>query len=255
MTARLTVALLLGALAAGTYAHAACTPLDPTGEDTGCLPSGRQELQCERFVNKRTIIATTCVLKCHEKKAVNGFRNRPFDEEACENVCQSKFTDSLGLLKAGSCPACITQNQQNLFPSFEAAADGFNGSIFCDPSGPAFGGDEGGFVPGQVDVLKCELKFNRNVAKLVKCLGLKCHRHWVDFSFRGHPPFNEEACEETDPAGSCAARFAAANARLAGCPPCLSAAAQTAMFSTVEQAIDQRLGLAYCGSPSGAFVE
>ncbi len=255
MAARLTLALLLGALAAARV-HAVCTPLDPTGEDTGCLPSGRLELQCERFVNKRTIIATTCVLKCHEKYVVNVVRNRPFDEEACEQACASTFSASLGILKPGICPACITQNQQNLFPSFEAAADSFNGAIFCDPSGPPFAGDEGGFVPTQVDVLKCELKFNRNVEKLVKCIGLKCHRHWVDFSFRGHPPFNETACEETDPAASCAARFAAANARLpVGCPPCLSAAAQSAVFSAVEQAIDQRLGLAYCGSPSGAFVE
>ncbi|HLK11450.1 MAG TPA: hypothetical protein VKW76_08715 [Candidatus Binatia bacterium] len=262
MTGRLTVALLLAAIATAQV-RAACTPLDPTGEDTGCLPSGPLELKCERFVNKQTILASDCILKCHEKKVAAAVRNRPFDEEACEDTavpsCRSKFSHAVSLLNPDNCPLCLTQNASNIFPAFESVAESLTPMIFCDPTGIPFDADDGNgaTIPTLTEHRVCELKFNRNVEKLIKCIGLQCHRHWVDSEFQRDPSqiINETACEETDPLGSCAARFAASNALLHACPPCLGQAQQTAVFNAVEQAYDQRLGIAYCGSPSGAFVE
>ncbi len=243
--------ILFTAVCAGPVS--AGTPLDPTGKLTGFVPPSKGVVKCERYMNKRVTVASNCVLKCHIKKNDALLKNHPFDDDLCEDTaaasCKAKYDRSLGALDQSLCPLCLNlPAQQGLYAEYRNFEEAINASIYCDDTNSVpFGDDDTGFASLQRDISKCEDSFARNVAKLIKCLNLKCHRNLAEDIFFGKPQFDNFACEETDPVHSCEARFLADTADLAGCPPCLDAAHRAQAFATIQQGLDSRNGLVYCG--------
>ena len=67
----------------------------------------------------------------------------------------------------------------------------------------------------------------------------------------------EDNCEKANDGKSCLAKYASATAKTlskGGCPSCLAGNVPV-IASTAETALDGNAGLAYCASPSGAFVD
>src|SRR5262247_3868571 len=82
-----------------------------------------------------------------------------------------------------------------------------------------FGGDDGGFVPPNKTVARCEEKVARLLARDAACLD-RCTFRAVRATFFRAAPFTDEPCED-----ACGVAFvAAANALLAKniCPPCIT---------------------------------
>ena len=245
--------LALGLFAAiGASSATSAVPLDPGGPVTGFVPPAKGMLKCERYINKRVTLASQCTLKCHVKKADMIAKDLPFDDDFCEDTsprsCQAKYNESLGLQNQSLCPSCLdVPTEQSLYSEYRDVAEMLNAEIYCDDTESVpFGDDDTGFVSLNHDISKCEDNFARNVFKLIKCLNLRCHRNFVDDLFFGTPPFNNAACEDTDPIQSCQARFEAANLKIVGCPPCLDAAHRAQVFLDIQQALDSRNGLVYC---------
>lgn len=256
MTGRLLAGLLIGAVSLSTAS--AGTPLDPTGGHTGFIPIGRNALRCERFINKRSAMVTFCTMLCHFHHVARAFRGLAFDENACEetlpNSCRVKFEKSLTLVQPGICPACMQPPQQEaVYGPFKAIAETVAGMTYCAPGTP-FSSTNAGLVPSQIDTLKCEQGVAKNASKAVKCLALRCHRTLADTVFQGGE-FDVANCEDTAQPGSCLARYREQNARLTACPPCLDEAQRDAIFYAIKNELDTKLGMAYCDSPSGAFVD
>jgi len=245
-----TVALAC-AIAAGSGAALAQVPLDPTGEITGYVPPSKGVLKCERYMNKRAHLASLCVTKCNAKMIDYIWKNLPFDDTVCENTgpssCLAKYTRSLGGLGTGLCPPCMdAPAQAALATEYMDWANTINGAVYCAPGTPLDPPNTGN-VPAQIDHFKCANRFGRNVQKLIKCIGIKCHRALADDLFNGAPAFNVFDCEIEDPVNSCKARYELDNTKLTGCPPCLDAAARDVVFQNVRNALNTRNGQQYCG--------
>ena len=102
-----------------------------------------------------------------------------------------------------------------------------------------FGGDDTGTVlTFDAKRLKCQNAAVKNYSHLVACI-LKCHMKAADaLSKQKQPPFDEEACESTDPLKSCRAKYDATSAKIMAsiCPPCLDA-----NLATVADDIESKL--------------
>ena len=107
--------------------------------------------------------------------------------------------------------------------------------------------EDSGFVPPIKDVAKCEAGVAKNVSKLKSCID-KCHIKAAAARFNVQT-FDEEACETTDPAKSCRAKYDAKQAKLLAkgtCPACLDAAHQATLADQAETALDASNGAVYC---------
>ena len=90
------------------------------------------------------------------------------------------------------------------------------------------------------------------MAKLTTCI-LKCHDKRAAGKLADDTA--EDSCEKTLAGKSCTAKFAAAIAKLSGCPTCISGATMATLASQIETQLDGNNGSVYCASPSGAFVD
>lgn len=90
--------------------------------------------------------------------------------------------------------------------------------------------------------LKCQDKTQKNIGKLGKCL-TKCHIGRVRGKLTDQTA--EDACETSNGGKSCLEKFAAAQAKLSGCPTCID---PTIIAQRMERLIDSGNSLPYCGS-------
>jgi sugar lactone lactonase YvrE len=225
----------------------------PTPEDSGFVPPNANTAKCEAGVAKNVGTLLHCIGTCHIKAAAAAFKVKTFDEEACEKTdpaksCRAKYdAKQAKLLAAGTCPACLdAAHQATLADQVETDLDSSNGALYCAGSA-ALGGDDMGFVPPDANILKCETRVAKNVGTLRHCIGT-CHIKAAAAAFKVKT-FDEEACEKTDPAKSCRAKYDAKQAKLlaAGtCPACLDAAHQATLADQVETGLDSNNGGIYC---------
>jgi hypothetical protein len=242
---RSTRALPLAAL--GCFLVAApvlAAPGDPLGgDDTGCAPSTKLGLNCA----KKTLAILTklrkAVISCHLKQADLAFKAgeaQPGFGEAEENCeigpsatsAKNKFDGYLAKLAASGCDATVLANAAATGDvllggdDVPGSLDSLNATFFCDPtSGEEIDpdGDDGGFIPATEENFKCSAAVAKYWAKHNYYVD-RCHMKLAAAIFVGKP-FDEEACEETDPRTSALARYNAGVGKYiaAGyCPPCLA---------------------------------
>jgi hypothetical protein len=251
------LAVTLGAVLLAGAARAG-TPFG--GDDSGFVPTNKVDLICAQKALLLASKTAYSIAKCHIDLASKALKGEGIgnSEDACENSTTSKLSGQLNKLFAQqSCNACLVADTATLGADLEAAGDAGNGSVYCagTTSYVDIGQlDDTGFVPSDATTFKCEASVGKNLAKLDTCIA-KCHGKMAKYMFAGKP-FDEEACESTDPLRSCRTKYNRVRDKIAPlCPPCLDAAAQNTLADNVEANADNSLGSYYCASPSGAFVD
>jgi hypothetical protein len=229
----------------------AATPTS-TPDEGGLVPPDTTTLACEDGVAKNASAFAACIRTCHIKAAHAAFKGKPFDEEACESTdptksCRAKYDTTVAKLVAGTCPACLGAAQQSaLADQVNTQLDTSNGALYCKGT-VALGGDDGGFVPPDKDTLACEAGVAKNARTLDACIDT-CHIKAAHAAFKGKP-FDEEACESTDPTKSCQAHYGLTASKLVAagtCPACLALSAQTTLAAQLEAHLDNAVSGIYC---------
>src|SRR5438034_5193668 len=128
------------------------------------------------------------------------------------------------------------------------------GASLAAPGDP-FGGDEPGCFPLNKNAAKCQHAVAKAASKALVCI-LGCHIKRANGKLVDDTA--EDACESTDAAKSCKAKYDKAtgpNSKVnALCPPCLDATARATVFATIESQLDNGTNAAvYCapGTPFG----
>jgi hypothetical protein len=252
------LALAMGTCLLMGVAHAG-TPFG--GDDTGFAPPDKAALVCAGKVLLLGSKTAVKIMQCHDDLAADALAGQGIgnSEEACENAATSKLDGQLSKLFAQhNCAACLATTTATLGADLEAAGDADLGDKFCSgtTSFAAIGQtDDTGFVPPDGVTYKCEAAVAKNLARLNYCIA-KCHVKMAKYAIRG-VPFDDEACESTDPRRSCRAKYNKVRDKLASlpCPVCVNSAMQDQLADEVEANADAGLGAFYCASPSGAFLE
>jgi len=240
-------------ISVGVGPASAQTPLDPTGQLSGYVPASQGMAACARYMNKRVwLYPVNCALLCTIKEASTRNKGFQFDAAACEITgpfaCKANYDRALARLDQGTCQACLDQTAQaGLYPTYRDIVSTAKSMTYCDASNSVPFADGIGSVSLNKDINRCMDRVMRSVIKATKCLNLVCHRKTADALF-WNKPINNAACEDQDPAHSCRARFEASSAKITGCPPCLDAAHRTAIFQTVQDAVDLHNGDIYCAN-------
>jgi hypothetical protein len=122
------------------------TPVDVTGEDTGCAAASPDEQKCQDKVWSCVASLVKNWGKCHQTNAKAFAKNGSYDEDACEdgplpgkpgkaaieqfNSCVAKA--GVGT-PGGSCEACNATNLPTILGLLNAQLDGGNDQIYCMP--------------------------------------------------------------------------------------------------------------------------
>ena len=101
-------------------------------------------------------------------------------------------------------------------------------------------GDDTGYEPPSVTILKCEVGVARNIRKLAKCIGVRCHRKAAvaAVKLRG---FSEELCED-----DCNQKYHELDFHNVGCDACLDATKRQTVADDVVQYMDDHNGDVFC---------
>ena len=224
----------------------AATPFG--GDDTGFVSPTKADGKCADGVSKNVGSLTGALIKCNIKDSDSKAKvndGSSFDGQACQNAAAGKFDAKVGPLV---CNPCVDKNYIRDLTVGLVNVNG--GVVFCDgTSGTAQDSPDTGFVPATKAIAKCEDGTAKNAGKLVGAIG-KCHIKTSDTLAKGKT-FDEEGCETT-----AKGKFDAAAAKLTACPSCIDVpgGGQAGLRDLVELLLDSNNGLAYCASPSGAFL-
>ena len=243
-------------------------------DDTGCVsqtkdaPAGVvNTLKCGDGLGKAFSKAIQSVIKCHAKQADATFKGGTgVDDETCETNNGGKSAkEKLDAAIAKIAPLC-TSTQLTLAAGEESvlfasksnplSLDAQAGAVYCDTSGTNTSIDSGGDDAGTVDTtptakpkLQCADATGKELGKLVAGV-IKCHIKMNDAFFAGKD-FDENACEENDPAKGKAAlqKYNAAMAKLTTkgiCTQgCLSGANRTALGNNILAQVEAANSLIY----------
>ena len=124
-------------------------------------------------------------------------------------------------------------------------------------AGTPFGGDDTGFLPpggSKGAVGKCEAAISKAASSAVACI-FKCHDSRASGKLANDAA--EDACENANDGKSCLAKYFKSTTTAlgkGGCPACAATNVPT-IASTAEAVLDATVGLSYCASPSGAFID
>ena len=196
-------------------------------DDTGCVPQSKDDpsggvaatLKCGDGLSKAFGAAIRSVIKCHKKMADLTLKADPArDDEACETfdaVKHKSAKEKLDAAIAKVAPICTSTQlslaaaeESTLFASKSNALslDAQAGAVYCDgttnidPAGA--GGDDAGTIDTAAldakDKLKCADTVGSELGKLAAA-AIKCHIKLADSDF-GAKDFDENVCEENDPA-------------------------------------------------------
>ena len=252
-------------------------------DDTGCVPQSKDDpsggvaatLKCGDGLSKAFGAAIRSVIKCHKKMADLTLKADPArDDESCETfdaVKHKSAKEKLDAAIAKVAPICTSTQlslaaaeESTLFASKSNALslDAQAGEVYCDgttnidPAGA--GGDDAGTIDTAAadakDRLKCADTVGSELGKLAAA-AIKCHIKLADSDFGGKD-FDENVCEENDPAKGKAAlqKYNAAMTKLttkAICTQsCLSASNRTALGANVLAQVEAGNQLVY-PCPSG----
>jgi len=239
--------VVLSAAVAVTFSAGLALAATPFGgDDTGFITPNKNEAKCADGISKNVGSLVGALIKCNIKDSDDQVKNAgagTFDGQGCQNTASGKFDAKVGPL---ACDPCVDKNG---IRDLTVGLVNVNGAVvFCDnTSGTAQDSPDTGFVPNDKVVQKCEDGAAKNAGKLTGAIG-KCHIKTNDTLAKGKP-FDEEGCETT-----AKGKYDAAGAKLTGCPTCMNAAGQAGLRDLVELLLDSNNGLAYCASPSGAFL-
>ncbi|TMA31517.1 MAG: hypothetical protein E6J79_19990, partial [Deltaproteobacteria bacterium] len=248
-------------------------------DDTGCVPQSKDvptgnvsTLKCGDGLAKAFTKAIQAVIKCHTKMADSVFKGAPVDDETCETSGGGKSAkEKLDAAVTKLVPVC-TSTQLALAAAEESvlfapktnslSLDAQAGAVYCDTSGtntpidPAgAGGDDAGTVDTTLTPvsakpkLQCADATGKELGKLVAA-SIKCHIKMAD-AFFGGKDFDENVCEENDPAKGKAAlqKYAAAMTKLTGkgicTQACLSAGNRTTLGSNILAQVEAANQLIY----------
>lgn len=210
------------------------------GDDTGFLPTPKSALEkCESKVAKAGAKLVSAIVKCHGSR-INGKLANDAAEDTCESTAITKFNTKT---KTTGCATCT--NLPSIAAAVETVADSAVGAVLCG-SGTPMGGDDAGNIPSDAPkgpMTKCAVKVNKAAGTLAGAI-IKCHT--LRASGKLADSAAEEGCES-----AAIAKFTA-KTKITGCDPCVTLGN---VSSRTESAVDAGNGLAYCQSPSSAFVE
>src|SRR5437667_398819 len=113
---------------------------DSTTTSTTTLPPA---FKCEDMAMRKLAGRSGPIVKCHARAARRGFKQEPFDEEACEARAKAQFDRAARKLPAATCPACLLGARAALRDQVESLLDAATGAAFCAAGAP-FGGDDAG---------------------------------------------------------------------------------------------------------------
>jgi peptidyl-Lys metalloendopeptidase len=234
----------------------AATPTPtPTSSGNGFVPPDENTAKCELGVAKQLSKLAACASKCQVKLTDASVKNKPFDDDACEDgtgkptSCRAAFdAASTKLLGSGTCPACLDAGTQDgVADQTMQFVELYNGSIYCAGTVP-FGGDDTGFIPPDADTAKCESGVANALRKLAACVA-KCDAKQADALAKGKS-FDVNACRSgAGKPTSCRAAFDATSAKLlagGACPACLDAAAQSGTADAVTSLVAAQKPSLYC---------
>jgi hypothetical protein len=226
----------------------AATPLG--GDDSGFAPPDKVTSKCEDGVAKNVGTLVGALIKCNVKDSDDQLKNNgagTFDGQACQNTATGKWDAKTGALTCTGAASCVDRNGVRDLTVTLVNLNG--GVVFCDnTSGTPEDSPNTGFVPANKTLEKCEDGAAKLAGKQTTAVG-KCHIKEAD-SLTKAKTFDEEGCETTADG-----KFDAGAAKLTGCPACLNAAGLSALRDLVDNLLDSNNITAYCGSPSGAFVQ
>ena len=104
----------------------------PPPEDTGFIPPDNDARMCASGVTKNAGALAKAIAVCHVKAGDSAFRNRSFDEEACETAAKAKFDAAVAKIAAkAQCPPCVLANAPGLRDQIESFLDQNNGQAYC----------------------------------------------------------------------------------------------------------------------------
>lgn len=225
------------------------------GDDTGFLPPDEATAKCGAIFAKATAKLAAGVLGCKVKGArsriaMHESSGTNFVEDNCTDVWLNRFNKTAEV-SGPTCPACIdttslyTQGSNDNINPVSAAL------FFCDSASGVQIDDETvfdlGWVPAGKAAMRCEAGAARAAGKAQLALWA-CHAREATGDVSG-ATFDGDACEV-----AAAAKFSAALQALTGCPACLAAILPN-LPSIVSHAVNHSVGLIYCASPSGAFLD
>lgn len=230
------------------------------GDDDGCIPPSTTVRKCEDGVAKALSNYVKAVLQCHIKAADAAVKAKVFDEESCESNpttgkgAKEKYDLAITKLATLCGGQCANVSASGVRVAFEDVLEDLNGALYACAGPSTFGGDDGGTVPSDATVGKCEDGVAKALTKYAQAL-FKCHMKAAAAGLAGKP-YDEELCE-SDPASGKGAKekYVTAIAKLAlSCPACSTANAESAR-STIETNLDCHNGDVYCeGTTPGACV-
>ena len=209
----------------------------------GCPPASADADKCQTGIAKALSTFGGAVIKCHAKQADGAFKEKPVDEETCEETGSKSAKGKLDATiakAAAKCPAEVVTNANAVSAgllSGPMSLDVQNGLVYCDTSSGTQidpGGDDAGFVPPSSDGLKCSDGVGKDVAKLWGAIS-KCSTKAADAAFKGKS-FDEATCRST-----ATGKYDEAAAKLigkGGCPACLDADAQSALRDALLTQLD-----------------
>src|SRR5438876_2083351 len=194
-------------------------------DDTGCVPQSKDvptgnvsTLKCGDGLGKAFAGAIRAVIKCHAKMASSVLKGAPVDDEVCESNDPVKHKSAKEKLDAAILkitPLC-TSTQLSLAAAQEStlfasktnplSLDAQAGAVYCDGTTPVDPPGAGGADAGTIDTaaadakdkLKCADTVGSELGKLAAA-AIKCHIKLADSDFGGKD-FDENVCEENDPA-------------------------------------------------------
>jgi len=209
----------------------------------GCPPASADADKCQTGIAKALSKFGGAVIKCHAKQADGAFKEKPVDEETCEETGPKSAKGKLDATiakAAAKCPAEVVTNANAVSAgllSGPMSLDVQNGLVYCDASSGTQidpGGDDAGFVPPSSDGLKCSDGVGKDIAKLWGAIS-KCSTKAADAAFKGKS-FDEATCRST-----ATGKYDEAAAKLigkGGCPACLDADAQSALRDALLTQLD-----------------
>src|SRR5262245_425019 len=104
------------------------------GDESGFVPPDHGTLECETRTLIKGANLARCVLHCHAQAATRRVTGGSFEEEACEDRCQTKL---VAASYPGTCPSCLA-----FLPGVAGTVRDFldqaNALIYCESPGGAF---------------------------------------------------------------------------------------------------------------------
>jgi hypothetical protein len=120
------------------YCDPAGSPIDPSGDDTGNVPTTKAILGCESKLAKCVTLLVKGYAKCHQLAAKAALNGKAFDEEGCETTNPKgpalAYQQCVSSLQG--CQGC--EQPSTIASLVDTALDGSNGLVFCASPSSAF---------------------------------------------------------------------------------------------------------------------